>query len=396
MSDNSGLSALGAQLLAEAENISEEMRDWRRDFHQFPELAFEENITASKITRVLDSIEGMEVISGFAIPTSVIGILGKDLPGPAVLLRSCMDALAVEEETGLPFSSCMPGLMHACGHDAHMASLLGAAKVLSLHRDELKRKVVFLFQPAGEGKGGARILVENRFLETFNIGNAASLHWWSEIPYGELFLRKGVLTALSDRIHIDVRGTAGHAAEPHMAIDPITMASHIVIAIQTMLTREIDPRDPVVVSFGQIEAGFAYNVIPEQVNLWGTLRAFNPKTRDFVQGRIETVAPAIAKAFRGLASVEYTRNYSQVENDSEMVDKVLSVGLPFFGEDGIKMLERPLLSGEDFSFFSSCIPSVFMLMGTGLEYGLHHPRYDVPESMLPFSAAWEAYMALTL
>ena len=396
MSDNSGLSALGAQLLTEAENISEEMRDWRRDFHQFPELAFEENITASKITRVLDSIEGMEVISGFAIPTSVIGILGKDLPGPAVLLRSCMDALAVEEETGLPFSSCMPGLMHACGHDAHMASLLGAAKVLSLHRDELKRKVVFLFQPAGEGKGGARILVENRFLETFNIGNAASLNWWSEIPYGELFLRKGVLTALSDRIHIDIRGTAGHAAEPHMAIDPITISSHIVVAIQTMLTREIDPRDPVVVSFGQIEAGYAYNVIPEQVNLWGTLRAFSPKTRDFVQSRIETVAPAIAKAFRGLASVEYTRNYSQVENDFEMVDKVVNIGIPFFGEDGIKMLERPLLSGEDFSFFSSCVPSVFMLMGTGLEYGLHHPRYDIPESMLPFSAAWESYMALTL
>ncbi|MDD4159466.1 MAG: M20 family metallopeptidase [Synergistaceae bacterium] len=396
MSDNSGLSALGAQLLTEAESISDEMQEWRRDFHQFPELAFEENITASKIIKVLESIEGMDVISGFAIPTSVIGILGKDMPGPAVLLRSCMDALAVEEETGLPFSSCMPGLMHACGHDAHMASLLGAAKILSLHRDKLKRKIIFLFQPAGEGKGGAKILVENRFLETFNIENAVALHWWSEIPYGELYLRRGVLTALSDRIHIDIRGTAGHAAEPHMTIDPITIASHTVIAIQTMLTREIDPRDPIVVSFGQIEAGFAYNVIPEQVNLWGTLRAFNPKIRDFVQGRIETIAPAIAKAFRGLASVEYTRNYSQVDNDSEMVNKVLHVGIPFFGEDGIKMLERPLLSGEDFSFFSSCVPSVFMLMGTGLEYGLHHPRYDIPENMLPFSAAWEAYMALTL
>ena len=396
MSDNSDLSAFGAVLLSETESISEEMQEWRRDFHQFPELAFEENITASKITKVLESIDGMEVVSGFAIPTSVIGILGQDLPGPAILLRSCMDALAVEEETGLSFSSCMPGLMHACGHDAHMASLLGAAKVLSLHKEELKRKVVFLFQPAGEGRGGARILVENKFLETFNIGCAASLNWWSEIPYGELFLRSGVLTALSDKIHIDIRGTAGHAAEPHMAVDPVTIASHILIAVQTMLTREIDPREPVVVSFGQIEAGLAYNVIPEQVNIWGTLRAFNPKTRDFVQGRIETMIPAIAKAFRGLASVEYTRNYGQVENDPEMVDKILSIGLPFFGEDGIKMLERPLLSGEDFSFFSSCVPSVFMLMGTGLEYGLHHPRYDVPENMLPFSAAWEAYMAVKL
>ncbi len=396
MSEDSGLSALGARLLADAENISEEMQDWRRDFHQFPELAFEENITASKITKVLESIEGMEVVSGFAIPTAVIGILGNDLPGPAILLRSCMDAIAVEEETGLPFSSCMPGLMHGCGHDAHMASLLGAAKVLSLHRDKLKKKVVLLFQPAGEGRGGARTLVENRFLETFDIGSAASLHWWSELPYGELFLRRGVLTALSDKIHIDIRGTAGHAAEPHMTVDPVTISSHIVIAIQTMLTREIDPREPVVVSFGHVEAGFAYNVIPEQVNVWGTLRAFSPKTRDFVQGRIENMAPAIAKAFRGLASVEYTRNYGQVDNDSQMVDKILAAGIPFFGEDGIKMLERPLLSGEDFSFFSSCVPSVFMLMGTGLEYGLHHPRYDVPESMLPFSAAWEAYMGLTL
>ena len=190
MPENSKLSALGARLLSDAENISEEMQDWRRDFHQFPELAFEENITASKIIKVLESIEGMEVVSGFAIPTAVIGILRSDLPGPARMLRSCMDAIAVEEETGLPFSSCMPGLMHGCGHDAHMASLLGAAKVLSLHRDKLKKRVVLLFQPAGEGRGGARTLVENRFLETFNIGSAASLHWWSELPYGELFLRR--------------------------------------------------------------------------------------------------------------------------------------------------------------------------------------------------------------
>jgi len=396
MNDNSELSALGAQLLAEAEKITLDMQEWRRDFHQFPELAFEENITASKILRVLESIDGIEVISGFAMPTCVIGILGKDIPGPAILLRACMDALAVDEETGLPFTSCIPGVMHTCGHDAHMSSLLGAAKILSLHKDQLKRKVIFLFQPAGEGKGGARTLVENNFLEDFNIGTCIALHWWSELPYGELFLRKGVLTALSDRIHIDIRGTAGHAAEPHMTVDPVTIAAHLIIAIQTMLTREIDPRDPVVVSFGQIEAGFAYNVIPEQANLWGTLRAFNPSTRDFVQGRIETIAPAIAKAFRGVASVEYTRNYGQVENDNALVDRILKIGIPFFGEDAINMLDRPLLSGEDFSFLSSCVPSVFMLMGTGLEYGLHHPKYNIPESMLPFSAAWEAYMAITL
>lgn len=396
MAEDVAASSLGAQLLAEAEDIYSDIQDWRRDFHQFPELAFEENITASKISRVLKSISGMKVIVGYAIPTCVIGVLRDDLPGPALALRACMDALAVEEETGLPFSSCMPGIMHASGHDAHMASLLGAAKILALHQDKLTRKVVFLFQPAGEGRGGAKNLVEHQFLEKFNISNMLALHWWSELPYGELNMRKGVITALSDRIHIDIRGTAGHAAEPHMAVDPITIAAQTIVTIQTMLSREVDPRDPVVVTFGQMDSGFAYNAIPEQANLWGTLRAFDPKTRDFVQKRIETVVPMLAKAFRGLASVEYTRNYGQVENDHALVDTILKIGLPFFGEDGLKMLERPLLSGEDFSFFSSCVPSVFMLMGTGLELPLHHPRYDVPETMLPFSAAWEAYMALNI
>lgn len=396
MTDGINSSNLGAQLLAEAEEIQIEMQDWRRDFHQFPELAFEENITASKICRVLKSIEGMKVISGFAMPTCVIGILGEDIPGPAIMFRASMDALAVEEETGLPYTSCIPGVMHACGHDAHMASLLGAAKILAGHVSELKHRIVFLFQPAAEGRGGAKTLIENMFLEKFNIGSCICLNWLSELPYSELYMRRGVLTALSDRIHIDIRGVAGHAAEPHMAVDPVMIAAHIMIAVQTMLSRDVDPRDPVVVSFGQVEAGIAYNAIPEQANLWGTLRAFNPKTRDFVQSRIETVAPAIAKAFRGLASVEYTRNYGQVENDPGLVDSVTRIGVPFFGEDGINMLERPLLSGEDFSFFSSCVPSLFMLMGTGLEYAHHHPAYDVPESMLPFSAAWEAYLALTL
>ena len=395
MKEHLELSSLGASLLAEAERISGDMQDWRRDFHQFPELAFEENITASKITHVLRSIPGMAVTSGFAIQTSVIGVLGSDIPGPALMLRATMDATAAEEQTGLPFSSCMPGAMHGCGHDAEMASLLGAAAVLSKYSDELKQRVVFLFQPAGEGRRGAKTLTENNIIDKFNIGRSVAVNWSSELPYGELFTRRGVMTALSDRIHIDIRGTAGHAAEPHMTVDPVTIAANLIIMIQTMLSREVDPREPVVVSFGQVESGEAYNIIPEQANLWGTLRAFDPKVRDFVQSRIETVAPALAKALRGLASVEYTRNYAQVDNNLDMVDELLRVGVPFFGEDGLNMLERPLLSGDDFAFFSHRVPSLFMLMGTGLEYPLHHPRYDVPESMLPFSAAWEAYLALT-
>lgn len=394
--DNRDGQNLGAILLEEADNIFIEMQEWRRELHQFPELAFEENITASKIKRVLESIPGMEVISGYSIPTCVIGILGGELPGQALCMRASMDALEVEETTGAAFASCMPGVMHASGHDAHMASLLGAAKILSNHQDKLKRKVVFLFQPAGEGRGGAKMLVDDRFLENFNIGGCFAVSWWPELPYGELFIKKGVLTALSDRIHIDIRGTAGHAAEPHKTVDPISIAAHLIVAMQTMLARDVDPRETALVSFGQMEAGFAYNVIPEQANLWGTFRGFNPETRDFVQNRIEKMVPDIARAFRGLASVEYTRNYAQVDNSPEFVERIIEIATPFFGEDGINILERPLLTGEDFSFFSACVPSAYMLIGTGLEYGLHKPVYDVPESMLPFSAAWAAYAALTL
>lgn len=396
MKDQLELSSLGASLLTEAEHIMEEMQDWRRDFHQFPELAFEENITASKITNVLKAIPGMEVVTGFAMPTSVIGVLGKDIPGPALLLRATMDAEAIDEQTGLSFSSCMPGLMHASGHDAEMAALMGAAAILSNNIERLRQRVVFLFQPAGEGRSGAKTLTEKGVIEKFDIGHSAAVNWAPELPYGELFTKRGVMTALSDRIHIDIRGLAGHAAEPHLTVDPVTIAANLIITIQTMLSREVDPREAIVVSFGQVESGAAYNVIPEQANLWGTLRAFSPKTRDFVQSRIETVAPAIAKALRGIASVEYTRNYGQVENNLDMMDELQNIGVPFFGEDGLNMLERPLLSGEDFSFFSHRVPSLFMLLGTGLEYPQHHPRYDVPESMLPFAAAWEAYLGLTL
>lgn len=396
MKEQLELSSLGAALLADAEKIMGDMQDWRRDFHQFPELAFEENITASKITNVLRSIPGMAVTVGFAAQTTVVGVLGAELPGPALMLRATMDAIAGEEQTGLPFSSCLPGVMHACGHDAEMAALMGAASVLSKYSDRLKQRVVFLFQPAGEGRSGAKMLTDNGFIEQFNVGRCSAVNWAPELAYGELYTKRGVMTALSDRIHIDIRGTTGHAAEPHLAVDPVTIAANIIITIQTMLAREVDPREPVVVSFGQVEAGAAYNVIPEQANLWGTLRAFDPKTRDFVQSRIETVAPAIAKALRGLASVEYTRNYAQVENNPEMLDDLRRVGLPFFGEDGLQMLERPLLSGEDFSYFSNRAPSLFMLLGTGLEYPINHPRYDIPENMLPFAAAWEAYLALTM
>jgi len=390
------MGSLGPQLLAEAQSLSELIIGWRRELHQFPELAFEENITASRVVQALSSMEGVQVVRGIGSPTSVVGVIRGDLDAPALVIRSEMDALPLEEETGLPFSSCMPGVMHACGHDAHMASLLGCAMVLSRRAGELKRPVVLLFQPAEEGRGGARALVEGGLLKRFNVGSVLGVLMWPHLEYGHLMTRKGVMTALSDRIHLEIRGVGGHAAAPHDAVDPIVVASHVVLGIQSLISRERDPLKVAVISFGQMEAGYAYNVIPDEAHLWGTLRAFDLEVRDRLKARLEEMVPAMARAYRASASVEYAKNYPSVYNDPDLVDRVMDAAGRFFGPEWLHQMEMPLLSGEDFSFYSMEVPSCLMLLGTGMECSLHHPRYDVPEELMPLMTAWEAYVALSL
>lgn len=386
----------GPHLLAEAESFGEDIIAWRREFHQFPELAYEENVTASRVVQVLSSIEGIRVTQGFGVPTAVVGVLGEGLPGGATMLRADMDALALEEETGLPFSSCIPGIMHACGHDAHMASLLGAAELLASRADLLRHPVVFVFQPAEEGKGGARALTEAGIIRKFGIERVIGLHFWPQLPYGTLFSRPGPITALSDRFHVEIQGMACHAASPHLGVDPIAVAAHVLLAFQHLTSREVDPLDSVVISVGQIEAGDAYNVIPERAHLWGTLRTFDSALRDRMQKRLEAAVVDVCRAFLSTAGVEYVRNYPPVSNDAELTRQVLELSRHFFGVEETHVLERPLLAGEDFSFYSLECPSNFMLLGTGAEYGLHHPKYDVPEELLHLASAWEAFLALTL
>ena len=388
--------ALGPELLDEAEGMASDIIAWRREFHQFPELAFEENLTATRVAQVLESTKGIKVHRGFGTPTSVIGVLRGDLPGPALMLRADMDALAMEEETGLPFGSCIPGIMHGCGHDGHMASLLGAAQILSDRRQTLSRPVVFLFQPAEEGKGGARKLTEAKLISSFNIGRALGIHFWPGLPYGQFFTRPGPITALSDKFHIEIQGVGAHAATPHLGIDPIMIAAHVLLGLEHLVSREFDPLDSVVISVGQIESGEAHNIIPERAHLWGTARAFDTAVRDRIQQLMESTVPDICRAFRGTGNVNYWRNYPQSINDPNFSAAVTERASIFFGEDMAHILERPLLAGEDFAFYSLEAPSCFMLLGTGGEYGLHHPKYDVPEDLLYLASAWEAFLALTL
>jgi len=277
-----------------------------------------------------------------------------------------------------------------------MASLLGAACLLSERKEELQRPVALLFQPAEEGKGGARTLVQAGLMERFNVGQVVAPLLWPKSPYGTFMTRAGVITALSDRIHVEIRGIGGHAALPHVTVDPILIGAHVVLAVQNLVSRELDPLESAVISFGQVEAGEAYNIIPETGHMWGTLRAFDTGVRDFLRGRLEALVPALAAAFRGSAVLDYTQNYPQTQNDTELTQAILGCAKNFFGEEQIRSLDRPLLSGEDFSFYSLEVPSCLMLIGTGEEVGLHHSRYQVPEEALPLVAAWEGFVALSL
>ena len=284
----------------EAANIYDQLVEWRRGFHVFPELAFEERVTSSRVFQILKSMPGVEVTQAFGETTAVIGKISGKREGRAIMIRCPMDALPLQEETDLTFASCIPGVMHGCGHDAHMAVLLGVALLLSQRREMLDRSVVLVFQPAEEGLGGAKRLIDAGLLDSYNIGYALGFHFWPKYGYGKLLLRPGIMTALSDRFHISIQGVGGHAAAPHLTVDPWTIIAHVILAAQALVGREIDPTESAVISFGHLEAGEAHNVIPEQIDLWGSLRALNVEVRDFLQNRLEEVVPLLAKTFRGL------------------------------------------------------------------------------------------------
>lgn len=394
--DMSDITELGVKLLSQAEGMTNDLVEWRRAFHQFPELGLEEYMTAGKIETILSSLPGVEVIKGFALPTCVIGRIGGDKPGGALAFRAEIDAVEVREDTGLPFSSYDNRVSHVQGHDAHMATQLGIAALLSDHRDKLKRPVVFVFQPADEGKSGARQLIEAGMLTEFNIEKMLCMHWVPYLPYGQIFTNKGPVTAFSSKVHIGLVGPGGHGSTPYLAPDPLFMSAQIQVALQSMITREVDPQKGAVLSFGRIEAGDVYNVIPEETHLWGTLRVDDKDLHDFMRRRIEEVTKGMARIAHVAASVEYMLNYGQVVNDDAVVSDVFKYGTALFGSDAMELLNGPLLMGEDFSFFSEKVPSCMMFLGTGMEYGLYHARYDIPENLLPFASAWGTYLALAL
>jgi hippurate hydrolase len=341
----------------------------RRQLHQWPELGNDLPITRET---VLSSLEGLPLDLKLHTTTSGISaMLTGGKPGPTILLRGDMDALAMPEDTDLDFSSKVDGCMHACGHDTHTAMLVGAAKMLTAHRSELAGRVLFMFQPGEEGHGGARYMLQEGLLNVDPLADgtpspvtgAFALHITSSMPVGMVSTRGGAIMASSDRLIITVHGRGGHASEPHRALDPIPVACEIVQAMQMMVTRSIDVFDPSIVTVGRITAGTTNNVIPESAEIEGTIRAVSERTRSKVHAGIQRVAEGVAAAHDATVTVEIRLGYPVTSNNTDFAAFATGVAGEVIGANRVRQMPNPVMGAEDFSYVLEAVPGSMMFLG---------------------------------
>lgn len=370
-----------------------EITEWRRDLHENPELLFDTHRTSALVEAKLKEFGCDEVVTGLG-RTGVVGVIkGKtDTSGRVVGLRADMDALPILEDTGLDYASKTPGKMHACGHDGHTAMLLGAAKYLSETRN-FDGTCVVIFQPAEEGGGGGREMVEDGMMEKFGIQEVYGMHNWPGAPLGSFAIRSGSFFAATDQFDIEVEGLGGHAAKPHETIDTTLVASHIVIALQSVASRNVDPIEQLVVSVTSFETeSKAYNVIPQKVALRGTVRTLDDGVRDMAQERLTTIAEMTAQAFGAKATVEYHRGYPVMVNAETETGYAAEVARKVSGD----CAEAPLvMGGEDFAFMLNERPGAYILVGNGDTAMVHHPKYNFNDEAIPAGCSWWAEMVET-
>ena len=375
-------------------NLKEWMRNIRREIHQYPELAFEEKRTSRLICKKLDEL-GITYQGGVG-HTGVIASLGPDqIQKPCVALRADMDALPIEEKTGLSFSSKLPGLMHACGHDGQVAMLLGAASLLS-KAPELPGRIVLLFQPAEESGGGAEKMIEAGALE--GVDTIFSSHIDRHYRVGEIAVQPGLICAFTDEFHITIHGKGGHAAKPHETIDCIVVASLLVMSIQTLVSREVNPSFPSVVTVGQISGGSAANVIADQAVLRGTIRTTHPGTREKIIVGLERMVCAMEDLYNAKASIDLIPGYPPIINNAAAAEIARDAAETTVGREGLKKQPYPSLGGEDFSFYLHKIPGCMVRLGAKKEdlvnVAAHSPRFDFDEGVLPVGAEFLARTGL--
>ncbi len=386
-----------SEALNEAKGILDETIQLRRRIHRQPELGLTLPRTQAAVLEALDGLD-LDVRTGQRT-TSVVARLTGARPGPTILLRADMDALPMPEETKLSFASEVEGAMHACGHDAHTAMLVGAARLLTRRRESLAGSVVFMFQPGEEGYHGARVMIEEGLLDGAEPPTAAfALHVTHRLTAGAITARPGPAMASGDTLQIVVRGKGGHASAPHDCLDPIPIACEIVQALQTLVTRRVHVFDPAVVTVAKIEAGTTRNVIPDTASLLGTIRTVSEATRERVLDGVRRVAEGIAAAHGAEVDVELTRGYPVTVNDADFAAFVLDTARELLGPEAVHAMSHPIMASEDFSYVLQRVPGVIANLSTrpddGPAFPNHSPRMLVNEPVLATGIAMHVAVAL--
>ena len=374
------------------DSFGEDIISLRREIHREPELGFETRKTAEKVLAALDGLP-LDVQTGVA-ENGLVATLKGGGEGPTVALRADMDALPIYEETGLPFASETDGKMHACGHDGHTSMLVGAARALCEDhlRERLNGTVKFVFQPAEEGGGGGQVMVEEGVVD--GVDSIFALHLWPGLEFGKAATKAGPIMAAADAFEMTIKGKGGHGAMPHMTVDAVAIAAQVVTVLQTVVAREVNPVEPAVLTVGEIEAGTAFNIIPETARLGGTVRTVDADLRQRMPERIEELARGVARGMRGDAELNYRFSYPVTRNDAGAAGLALNVAKELFGEDRAVEVEHPSMGGEDFAFFLEELPGAYIWLGVGDVSGLHTPRFAFDEEILPQGAALLAALAL--
>jgi amidohydrolase len=384
--------SLQAAVTAAIERILPDITKTRHHLHRNPELSGAEAETSAYVAERLRAF-GLDDVQTELAGHGVTGVIRVKADGPMLALRADMDALPIQEASGLEYASCHAGIMHACGHDGHTATLLGTAQVLSELREYLPGSVKFIFQPAEETVGGADGMVAAGVLE--GIEAIVALHGWPNLEVGQIGYRPGPMMASADRFDLTIKGKGGHAAYPHTTVDPIVIGSQIVSAWQTLSSREVSPLDSVVVTVTQFHAGNAYNVIPSTADLRGTVRCLSNSVRDEMPAKMERIAAGICAAFRADCEFAYDFGPPVVVNDPALTSLVQAVGQDVLAPGGVNFLATPTMGAEDFAYYLLQIPGVMFRLGVGTEVtALHTPTYNFSDGALPYGMAMLANLAL--
>ena len=385
-------------LWTRAQAMKHELVALRRDIHRHPELAFQEQRTAEKGQAWLQAL-GLHVQCGIADTPGLVATLETGRVGPTLLIRADMDALPIKEESGADYASHTLGVMHACGHDAHVTCVLGAATLLTECREALWGRLKFLLQPAEEKPpGGAKVLIERGgVLE--GVDAALALHVYPPLSVGQMGFRPGVLLGYSDRFTVRIHGVGGHAARPHQTVDAVAVAVQVYQGLQYLVSRENDPLHPFVITIGALHAGTVANVIPDEATLLGTVRSLDPEVNRSLPERLERVVAGVCQATRARYTFEFVHGYPAMVNDEAFTRQAIESVKALLGEQSIAHIPTPELGGEDFAFFSQHVPSLMLRLGVrnearGIVHPVHSSRFDLDEEALPLGAATLARIAV--